>query len=187
MSIHSWRKLAGPGVLAARMRSHRPRSSRVLRAPGTLQTVNGSASERLAFGPSVVMSWRALLAAVLLSLALGVAVYEAVGGAHSPATSSARLHPTSRIRAAGSSHEKGLLVSPRRPGTGLRSAGAESPSYLVRPFSGGFAAASPTQHFNLRFDRSGVSVSSGTAHVGLGLRAVGYGSSLTPVARSRRE
>jgi hypothetical protein len=61
--------------------------------------------------------------------------------------------------------------------------GTDNPAYRVSPSGGGFAAASPAQRLSFRFDRSGVSLSSGATHVGLTLRAVGYGTSLTTVAR----
>jgi hypothetical protein len=53
------------------------------------------------------------------------------------------------------------------------------PAYRVSASDGGFAAASPAQRLSLRFERSGVSLTSGATDVGLSLRAVGYGSSLS--------
>jgi len=57
--------------------------------------------------------------------------------------------------------------------------GADDPAYLVSASNGGFATANDAQRLSVRFDRAGVSVSSGATHVGLNLQAVGYGTSLT--------
>ena len=80
----------------------------------------------------------------------------------------------------------GLLALPLAARAPANAAvGAKEPRYRVAADGAGLAAASPAQHLNARFASAGVSVSSGSAQLGLSLRSVGYGSAqrtLAPVA-----
>src|SRR6516165_7086745 len=79
-----------------------------------------------------VVSWRALLAAALLSLALGAALYEAFIGEHSSATPAARLGAASQLRARSASHSKGLSSLPMgAQGPVSQALGADSAAYRV--------------------------------------------------------
>ena len=122
-----------------------------------------------------VSPWRGVLAAAILSVALGVGLYESL--------------PRGRVRvspAARTPHrtfsQKGLLSLPAAAQGPIAAAlGADSPAYRVRAGEGGFRAASPAQHLSATFTGSGVSVTSGPTQVGLRLNGVGYGSSLTAI------
>ena len=145
----------------------------------TAPTPSLSVSDQVAPAPSAALGWRALLAAALLALALAGVLYAALAGQRSPLAGAPglRSHRTSSTRA-------GLLSLPQAAqGPVSRALGADEHAYALRASNGGFAGSSPTQHFRLRFDRSGVSLSSAKADVGLSLRAVGYGSSLTALPR----
>src|SRR5262249_27011012 len=56
--------------------------------------------------------------------------------------------------------------------------GARSPAYRISASGGELQAQNTPQRLQMRFGSSGVSLSSGTARVGLSLRGVGYGASL---------
>jgi hypothetical protein len=114
-------------------------------------------------------------AVCLLALAAGVVacvVYLSTAGTFtSPLAPAVRTHTVS--------HE-GLSSLPLAARGPISAAlGADSPSYRVSAYHGGFEAASPAQHLRSAFSRSGVSVSAGSTRIGLSLRAAGYGSSLT--------
>jgi hypothetical protein len=67
--------------------------------------------------------------------------------------------------------------------------GSDDPAYLVAAKQGELRARNPAQRLSVSFSRAGVVVGSGSAHVGLDLRAVGYGNSLSrlsPVSPSAR-
>jgi hypothetical protein len=117
------------------------------------------------------LQWRALVAAALLSLALGVVLSRVLRFEHSslpPAAHSAASRPNglSSLPLAAQGEISGVL-------------GADSAAYRLRTSAGGFQALSPAQRLQARFDSTGVSLSSGAIHVGLSLRAAGYGPSLT--------
>ena len=131
-----------------------------------------------------------LLAASLLLLALAAALYVGLAAHGRTGAPVARLRPSLRLapdasghgRASRSSQVKGLSSLPalaRGPISGAL--GAEDPAYKLHASAGGFAANSPAQHLRLRFEPSGVSLTSGAARVGLSLRAAGYGSSLKAI------
>ena len=135
-------------------------------------------------------AWPPMVVAALLSLALGAALYEGLAGGRSSVAPAARFRASSHLRPGASPHKKGLSSLPlAAQGPISQALGAENPAYRVSASRGGFAAASPAQRLRMHFDRSGVSLSSGATHVGLSLRAVGYGSSLSalgPVAPRAR-
>ena len=167
------------GRVRSGMRARVRRMSGMLGSAGALQTANGAVSDRLAPAPSRVVSWRALLGAALFSLALGAALYESLIGEHSSATPAGRLGTASQLRARSASHSKGLSSLPAAAQAPVSQAlGAGSAAYRVSAYRGGFRAASPGQHLSTSFGPAGVSVSSGSTHLGLNLRAVGYGASL---------
>ena len=169
-----------PGRIRSGVRARAQGTSGVLASAGALQTAHRSAGDRVAHGGRAVVSWRALVAAALLSLAVGAVLYLAASaGRRSSVIPAARSGASSYARSGASSHRKGLSSLPlAAQGPVSEALGAADPAYQVSAFNGGFAAASPAQHLRLRFGRSGVSLSSGAAHVGLSLRAVGYGASL---------
>jgi hypothetical protein len=123
------------------------------------------------------VSWRALVTAVALSSLLAIALVQSLPGVHrSPATVRAAG------RSAGFSHE-GLLSLPlAAQGPVSATLGAHAPVYRASAVSGGFAAMNPAQRLTSRFDRQGISLSSGTTRVALSLQAVGYGGSLRALA-----
>ena len=59
--------------------------------------------------------------------------------------------------------------------------GRENPAYAVRPTAGGLAAGNLAQGLHVSFGPSRVVVAAGASHVGMQLRAFGYGSSLKPL------
>jgi phosphodiesterase/alkaline phosphatase D-like protein len=153
----------------------------MLEAAGALQSANGGLSER-GLRATAAVSWHALLAAALLALALGAALYEGLSGGRSSVAPAARLHAATQLHPGAASHKKGLGLSSlplAAQGPISQALGADSPAYRVSASRTGFAAASPAQRLALRFDRSGVSINSGASHVGLSLRAAGYGSTLS--------
>ncbi|MGD0452191.1 MAG: hypothetical protein ABSB69_01215 [Solirubrobacteraceae bacterium] len=117
------------------------------------------------------MSSRALAAAGALSLMLAAAAFQSLAGEHAPVASP--------VRSSGLSHDRLLSLPPAAQGPVSATLGADAPVYLVTPSKSGFAAMSPGQQLSSRFDRAGVSLSSGATRLRLSLQAVGYGSSLT--------
>jgi FG-GAP repeat len=116
--------------------------------------------------------WPLLLAAALL---VGTAVHESFPGGRSVGATHVRAHGLSRA---------GLLSLPvAAQGPVSAALGAEGQAYRVTRLRGRFTASSPVQHLSTSFTRSGVSVRSGSTEVGLSLLAVGYGSTLAPLAQ----
>jgi hypothetical protein len=115
--------------------------------------------------------WRPVVAAALLSLTLGAALSERLAGERSSVLSG--------VRSGASSHRglSSLPSSAQGPISGVLGAG--DPAYRISAVGGGLRAVSPVQRLRVRFSRSGVLLSSGTMRLGLSLRAVGYGASLT--------
>ena len=131
---------------------------------------NEGIASRVGLGHRPIVPLRALLAAALLALALGAVFTGSLAGRRSSVAPAVR---------SGSVTHEGLLSLPltaQGPVSGAM--GADNP-YRVSASNGGFAAASPAQRLSVRFDRSGVSLSSGGTHVGLSLQAVGYGATLS--------
>jgi FG-GAP repeat len=172
------------GPFSSRIKTRAQRARGTLESVAALQTANGSVSGRVAPGAGALASWRALVAAALLSMALGAGLYETFARQHSAVTPAARVGASERGLARTSLHKRALhgkglsSLSLAAQGPVSQALGADSSAYRVSAFNGGFAAASPAQRLGLRFDRSGVSLSSGVTHVGLSLRAIGYGASL---------
>ena len=122
-------------------------------------------------GAGIVLPWRMLVAAALLSLVLGLALAQVLSGSHPSVAGAARQSSAPA--------QRGLASLPLAAQGPISAAlGADYPGYRMRAASGGFHAASPAQRLQERFGRWGVRVSSGKTRVGLSLRAVGYGASL---------
>lgn len=120
---------------------------------------------------------RRLLTAALAAIAVGATAIAVAPKEYSPLPAGAR--------AAHSLHGGllGLPLAARGPANAA--IGAKEPRYRVTTDGAGLAATSPAQHLSARFAAGGVSVSSGSAHLSLGLRSVRYGSAqqtLAPVA-----
>ena len=184
----------GLKMSAVRSRRH-ARAHRVnamLGSAGAVQTASVPTGERVALTIRRTLSRRALVVLALLSLSFAAALYVGLGGARSSLLPGARAHGL--LRSDGASHKKEGLASLPLAAQGPVSdaLGADSPAYRVSASSGGFAATSPAQRLSARFEDSGVSVSSASTHVGLSVRAVGYGDALsalgevTPRARGNR-
>lgn len=141
--------------------------------------LNAVMDDGAALGTRRVALLCALMVAALLSLAFETALYEGLVGGRSSVTA-VRAHSPSR------SHgftRKGLLSLPLAAQGPISAAlGGDSPAYRIGADGGGFRASSPAQHLSSTFSSSGVSVRSGSMRVGLSLRSVGYGSTLTSVA-----
>ncbi|HUH81980.1 MAG TPA: IPT/TIG domain-containing protein [Solirubrobacteraceae bacterium] len=137
--------------------------------------MDARAHTRAAIERLVRLDRRMLLAAALLSLAAGLALREASTG-RSPASS--------RVAAAHALPVRGMVALPATlRGPVSAAMGADDPAYLVTPRSGGrLAARTPAEHLSSSFGASGVTVRSATARLSLGLRAVGFGTALVPLA-----
>jgi len=135
----------------------------------------GAASESVTeVGVGATLSRGAPLAPALLALAVGALLHLGLGEGRSLVAAA----PTQSHAAL----QQSLLNLPLAArGPVARALGADQPAYRVSASRGGFSAANPAEGLAATFTTSGLSVSAGTAHVGLGLRAVGYGSVLTPV------
>ncbi len=153
---------------------------------GRVQTApNAVVSDGVALEARAVLPWRALAPAVLLSLALGAALYAGLGAHRS------RVAPA-RALSQGSAQQGLSSLPPAAQGPVSAALAADDPAYRVTASHGGFRASNPAQRLSTAFARSGVSVSSGATRLGLSVRGVGYGSSLTslggvlPVVRGNR-
>ncbi len=148
----------------------------MLRMAGRVQLAPSSPS---ACGPPAGVRsaprWRALLTATILVLLVASVLHEqAIGGRSAVASASARPRTLLRPRLLS------LPLAAQGPVSGAL--GDESAAYRVGIARDGFGTANPAQHLSTTFTSSGVSVSTGPAHVGLRLSAVGDGSALEPVA-----
>jgi hypothetical protein len=93
-----------------------------------------SATDRMALRAGAVVPWRALVAAALVSLALGAALYLGLAGGRSSVAPAARSRGYSR---------EGLLSLPlAAQGPVSAAVGAHDPSYLVRWGRAGLHAVS---------------------------------------------
>ncbi len=125
-------------------------------------------AERKAGGRSAGLL-AALLAAGALALLVASTLLHAVAG-------SARVAPAARSRALA---RDGLGVLPSAAWGPVSTAlGAADSAYRVHAAAGGFTATSAAQRLHSRFDRAGVLLSSGATHLGMSVRAIGYGASL---------
>jgi phosphodiesterase/alkaline phosphatase D-like protein len=120
---------------------------------------------------------RAALVLLLLAVGLAAGLYAALAGG-SPGSSHSARHGTSAASSAGLFNLPGAAQGPIS-----ETLGANSPAYRVQPRRDGFAATSPLQRLHLRFRSSGVAIGSGATRFGLGLREIGSGTALTPLAQ----
>jgi hypothetical protein len=120
-------------------------------------------------------SWPLLLAVALLALAVGTAVHENLSGKRSAGAAQVQAHRPL--------HADLLSLPVAAQGPVSAAVGADGQAYRVSRSRGGLTASSPAQQLSVSFTRSGVSVRAETATVGFGLLAVGYGSTLAPLAQ----
>ena len=114
-----------------------------------------------------------MLAAWLLSLVVGMALFESLAAEHSapPDAAQHRLAP-----------HKDLSTLPlAAQGAVSAAVGADSPAYRVTASGAGFEAQNAAQRLHMRFGSPGVQIRSGNTQIGLSLGAVGYGTSLQAV------
>ena len=149
-------------------------------APARLpHAASAAATHEAALKGRAPLRWRVLLAAALLSLALGVGLDETLARGRSSVLTGAR--PDGLSRSHGFSREGLLSLPPAAQWPVSATLGAESAAYRVSATAGGLTAMTPAQRLSSRFSRSGVSVASGQTRLGLSLRAIGYGSTLVAV------
>src|SRR5262249_19570276 len=142
------------------------------RPAGSLQTATGDpAAARISVRVGGFVPRRAVLAAALVSVALGGAIAESLTARHSSplAARLARQGSLSRLPVSA----QGVISA---------ALGADSAAYQVSVAGAGFAAQNPAQRLHLSFAPSGVKIASGKTRVGLSFRAVGYGASLQAIA-----
>jgi IPT/TIG domain/FG-GAP repeat len=119
------------------------------------------------------LTWRGAALAALLSVALSVVLAQILtgGGPQKP--------PAERARAV----REGLSSLPSAAQQAISTAlGEQASSYRVSVAGAGILEArNPAQRLRARFARAGLAVSSGALNVGLSLRQIGYGTSLSAV------
>ena len=141
--------------------------------PGTLGSI------RVASGRQVspldtrsvrsVVPWRALTAIALVAL-LGLALVRADIAGHTSSAAATRL---------GASAHAQVSSLPTAAQSSISAAlGSHSHTYAATASAGGFAAISEQRQLRAHFGRTGVQLESGAMHLGLGLNAIGYGSTL---------
>jgi FG-GAP repeat len=122
---------------------------------------------------AIVVPWRLVVASIVLSLSLAVVALNGRTHEHLVVASMPRV---------GVAPAQGLSSLPAAALEPVSLAlGADDPSYHFSRQGDGFLAQSPAQSLRARFGRAEVTVASGTARLGLTLRAAGYGSSLRAV------
>jgi hypothetical protein len=123
----------------------------------------------------LALPWRALVAAAVLSVALGWVVSSRLGEGERSALPSAGH--------AGATQDRSVSSLPFSAQAQISAAvGAGAAAYRLTPQHAGFRAVSQGQHVTAQFTRSGVLLRSGTTALGLSLRSVGYGGALRAVA-----
>jgi len=117
-------------------------------------------------------TWGAVAAAAL-SIAVAVVLAQGWGwgGGH------AKLSPASGPRPSAATALASLPADAWGPVSATL--GAHDPAYRITGVDGTLTGSNPGQHLSLRFDRTGMSVRGGGGRLGLDLRALGYGASLT--------
>jgi FG-GAP repeat len=163
---------------------------------GGVRTAQGCAGELAANAPRGMRCSHGLIATALVAIALAASLCASLAGAHLQALAGAlsslapgsHAHPAAARRAAPAPGARpgtaraGLSSLPlTAQGSVSQALGADDPAYRIHASGRGFSGVSSAQRLSLGFDRAGVSVSAGAAHVGLSLRAVGYGGVLAPV------
>jgi hypothetical protein len=145
----------------------------LVRSEGWVRRASGGG---LALRSGARLSRHAAMAfAVLAAIALGAVLHGArVGGAGSAVSVAPRSHGLSHTRLVG------LPLAAR--GSVSAALGADSRAYRARSGGRGVSAANPKQRLSASFTSAGVSVNSGAMRLGLSVRGVGFGSSLTSPA-----
>jgi hypothetical protein len=159
------------------------RSGGVMLGPaGGVETApSGSEGDGVALGGRLELPYRVLLVAAVLALALGAGLHESLSVWRSS------LAPVA-VRSHRGFSDKSLLSLPLAAQGPISTAlGADGLAYRVSADQGGFRASSPAQHLSTSFTRSGVSVRTGAAQVGLSLSAIGYGSTLHAAGQTTPE
>src|ERR1035437_2903947 len=80
-----------PAPITPRIETRLQRRCRMLREAAALEKANGTVSGRTRFRTVAVVPWRALVAAALLSLVLGAALFQGVAGERSSVVPAVRL------------------------------------------------------------------------------------------------
>jgi hypothetical protein len=121
------------------------------------------------------LSTRQLAVSALSALALAAGLTQALTRTGAAVSSGAGA-----VRAAGASDALAAL-SPAARASISAALGAREPAYRFKPAPGGFQSINRIQHLAVGVDRTGVVLRSRGLELGLGLRAIGYGSSLGAV------
>ncbi len=144
-----------------------------LKLPGTLGTIRVASGREISRPDTrsvrCAVPWRALVATALLAL-LGLALARADIAGHTAAPPAARLAAPGRAQ---------VSSLPAAAQSSISAAlGSHSHTYAVSGSAGGFEATSDQRQLRTHFGRSGAQLQSGAIRVGLGLNAIGYGSTL---------
>jgi RHS repeat-associated protein len=135
-----------------------------------------ASEENVALGARARVPWRAAVVAALLAILLGATLARILMDGRSSSVAPV-------LGASARSHHEGLSDLPMvLQGQISGVLGAGSSAYRMQAVAGGFAGATPSQGLHLGFGRSGVLVHAGKTQVALSLRAIGYGTSLVPLA-----
>lgn len=126
---------------------------------------------------STFVVWRTLFAGCMLALVAAIGVVEGVALEHSPQSPSAHRTPESR-------HGFAILPAAAQ-GVASAALGGDSPAYRLVRSGTDYLARSPAQRLRMRFSSGGVQIGSGKLWLGLGLREIGYGSSIQPLRAVR--
>jgi hypothetical protein len=129
-----------------------------------------SMTERAGLSARAFVAQRALALVALLCLGLGLTLSARAASRPAAAVAPAAAAPSSP------------RLSAEAAATMSSSLGAHLAAYSFAADPAGFAASNPLQRLDVRADRSGVSLSAGTLTLGLSLRSLGYGSSITALA-----
>jgi hypothetical protein len=118
---------------------------------------------------------RLLVAAAMFSLVVGIALRETLTANRSPVSPATHAHALAA---------RGMAALPATLRGPLSAAmGADDPGYFATSAPAGrLAARTPSQNLTSTFAPAGVTVRSPGARLSLGLRGIGYGGALSPVA-----
>jgi hypothetical protein len=126
------------------------------------------------------ISLRQMALAALAALALGAVLTQAL-----PRAGGRAVFGSASVGAGGAAHDALSGLSPAARASISAAVGAEVPAYRFQAAPGGFRSANPIQHLGIGVDRAGVLLRTHGLDLGLSLRAVGYGSSLSAVNAAR--
>jgi RHS repeat-associated protein len=133
-------------------------------------------SGRCSPDPETVLVWRALAAATILALLVGVALSRGLIGNRTSARRVPQATTAPRAATVGLGALSRLPVTARGPIS--RALGRDDATYDLTAWGSGFHAVNPAQRLGVSFGRSGVMFSAAGTRLGLELRAVGYGTHL---------